>query len=224
MKIKYFGHSCFTIENNNLKILLDPFITQNPLIKMDVMSIEADVILVTHDHEDHLGDAIEISKKTGAPVITIFDIAQELNKFGVSTIGGNLGGTIEYKGVNFTFVKAEHSSTNGVPVGFIITFEDNTVYFAGDTNVFSDMQIIKELYNPNIVMLPIDGRFNMGPKEAAYAVKLLLPKIIIPMHYGTWDILTGTPDVLVKELKKIDCSILNNPVVLVFDVLEVKEI
>jgi len=220
MKVKYFGHSCFMIEYNNLKILLDPFITNNPLSKMGILDINPDVILLTHDHQDHLGDSIEISKKTGAEIITIFDLAQELNKFNVPTIGGNIGGTLEHKGIRFTFVKADHSSNKGSPIGFVIFLGDHTVYFAGDTNVFLDMKVIKDLYNPDIVMLPIDGRFNMGTKEACYALKLLEPKIVIPMHYGTFDILESNPDNFKKEILKQGILV----DVITFDISQEKEI
>jgi len=219
MKIKYLGHSCFLLEVKGIKILLDPFITNNPLSKMGVLEVIPDIILLTHDHHDHLGDAIEISKHTGAKIITIFDLAQELSKYNVPTIPGNLGGTIEYMGINFTFVKAEHSSNKGVPVGFIISFDQRSIYFAGDTNVFMDMKIIKDLYAPDIVMLPIDGIFNMGEREVCYALKLLDPKIVIPMHYDTFDVLQGNPDKLKNEMEKQ-----NIPVkMVVFKILEEKE-
>jgi L-ascorbate metabolism protein UlaG (beta-lactamase superfamily) len=219
MKIKYLGHSCFLIEYNDLKILTDPFITHNPLSKIGVLNIKPDIILLTHDHQDHLGDTIDISKNTGSYIITIFDLAQELNKFNVPTLGGNLGGTIEYKGIEFTFVKAEHSSNKGVPVGFIINLGGNIIYFAGDTNVFLDMKIIKDLYKPNIVMLPIDGRFNMGKREAVYALKLLKPEIVIPMHYGTFDVLEKTPNSFIEEVKKENLDVK----VIFFEMFEEKE-
>lgn len=219
MKIKYFGHSCFMIEYNNIKILLDPFITNNPLSRIGILEIKPEIILLTHDHHDHLGDSIEISKNTGAQIITIFDLCQELNKFHVPTIGGNLGGTINYKGISFTFVKAEHSSNKGVPVGFIISTKENTVYFAGDTNVFMDMKLIKDLYKPKIVMLPFDGIFNMGIKEACYAVKLLDPEVVIPMHYGTFEALKNTPADFLKELLAQGISVDFS----VFNILEEKE-
>ncbi len=219
MKIKYLGHSCFLIEYKDIKILTDPFITNNPLSKFGAFNIIPDIVLLTHDHQDHLGDTIEISKHTGAHIITIFDLAQELNNFKVPTIGGNLGGTIEYKGIKFTFVKAEHSSNKGVPVGFIIWCGADTIYFAGDTNVFLDMKIIKDLYNPNIVMLPIDGRFNMGKREAVYALKLLCPKYVIPMHYGTFDVLEKSPDEFIAEVKKENLDVL----VVSFKLFEEKE-
>jgi L-ascorbate metabolism protein UlaG (beta-lactamase superfamily) len=219
MKIKYLGHSCFLLEVKGMKILLDPFITNNPLSKMGFLDVVPDVILLTHDHHDHLGDTIEISKHTGAKIITIFDLAQELNKYQVPTIPGNLGGTIEYMGVNFTFVKAEHSSNKGVPVGFIISFDGRSIYFAGDTNVFMDMQIIRDLYAPEIVMLPIDGIFNMGEREACYALKLLKPKIVIPMHYDTFDVLQGNPDKFRTEIEKQNISV----DLIVFKILEEKE-
>ena len=219
MKIKYLGHSSFIITYKDVKILIDPFITNNPLSKIDLLDVKPDIILLTHDHGDHLGDTVEIAKNTGANVITIFDLAQELNKSNVLTIGGNLGGTIECKEIKFTFVKAEHSSNKGVPVGFIIHLDENTVYFAGDTNVFYDMKIIKDLYKPNIVMLPIDGHFNMGIKEATYALKLLEPKIVIPMHYGTFEVLKGTPEDFEKEIldQNLDVKLLK------FNILEEKE-
>lgn len=188
------------IEEDGVKILTDPFITNNPKVKAKDLDFRPDIILLTHDHGDHLGDTVDISKNCGAIVITVFDLAQDLEKYRVSTLGGNLGGTIEYKGVKFTFVNALHSCKIGTPVGFVIKFKTKTLYFAGDTNVFMDMKIIKDLYKPEIVFLPIDGYFNMGEREACYAIKLLEPETVIPMHYGTFPILTGTPEKLRKEM------------------------
>jgi len=204
----------------NIKILTDPFISDNPLVNIDIYALKPDVILVTHDHSDHIGDAIEIAKNSGATVITIFEIAQKLNKYSIPTLGGNLGGTVEYNGCKFTYVRADHSSDVGRPVGFVIDCGSKKIYFAGDTNVFYDMKIIHDLYNPEIAMLPIDGYFNMGPREAVYALKLLEVSKVIPMHYGTFPLLKGTPDDL-KE--KIEESKLNTEMI-VFEISETKDL
>jgi L-ascorbate metabolism protein UlaG (beta-lactamase superfamily) len=197
MKIKFFGHSCFLIEEK-LRILIDPFISENPKATAEVKDIKADIILVSHDHGDHLGDTVAIAKSSDAVVVCVFELAQELGRKGVSVIGGNIGGTIEHKGVKISFVRADHSCSKGTPVGFVIHLSSN-VYFAGDTGVTQDMITTRELYHPDIAILPIDGVFNMGPEEAVYAINLLQPKIVIPMHYGTFPLLRGTPAQL-KEL------------------------
>ena len=207
MKIKFLGHSCFLVQDQGIQILIDPFITNNPKSNISALALKPDIILLTHDHADHLGDTIDISKNSGALVITLFDLAEELSKYQINVLGGNLGGTIEHKGISFTFVNALHSSKIGTPVGFVIKLKNKTLYFAGDTNVFMDMKIIKDLYAPEIVFLPIDGYFNMGPREAIYALKLLTPEIIIPMHYGTFPLLKGTPKQLEELLNKEDLKV-----------------
>ncbi len=205
MKIKYFGHSCFYIEDK-IKILIDPFIpdTQKLICPIDVVS---DIILVSHDHRDHLGDTIDIAKTNGSKVVAIAELAAEISKFGISVISGNVGGTVEYQGVKITFVKADHSCNKGVAVGFVIHLNDNVIYFAGDTSVFLDMKIIKDLYNPNIALLPIGGVYTMDPKQAIYALKLLEPKIVVPMHYNTFENLTGKPKDLEVLIKKENLQI-----------------
>ncbi|MDD3177935.1 MAG: metal-dependent hydrolase [Candidatus ainarchaeum sp.] len=220
MKLKFLGHSCFLITINGVKILTDPFISNNPNISINPLEIKPDVILVTHDHKDHLGDTIDIAKSCGASVITIFDLAEFLSKYAVCVLGGNIGGTIIYKDISFTFVKADHSSNKGVAIGFVITFGDESIYFAGDTGVFYDMKIIKDLYSPKISILPIDGYYNMGPREAAYACTLLESDFVIPMHFGTFPLLNKTPEMFKKELisKNIKTKMI------LFDILEEKEI
>lgn len=209
MKINYLGHSCFLIEVDSLKILIDPFISGNPNIQINPLSINPDLILVSHDHQDHLGDTINIAKSSNCDVVCIFDLAKELSKYKIHVVGGNIGGTVRYKSLEITFVKAEHSSNMGVCVGYVIKTNTKTFYFAGDTGVFYDMKIIKELYGPEIVFLPIGGLYTMDPKQAAYAIKLLEPKVVVPMHYNTYEILTGTPEDLQKiiDKQKIDVKL-----------------
>jgi len=220
MFIKYLGHSCFAINDNGVNLLLDPFISGNSLSLITPFDLSPELILVSHDHGDHLGDTIAIAKKSNCAVLCVFDLAGELSKQGASVIAGNLGGTIDYKHIKITYVKAEHTSKLGTPVGFVIRFSNHVLYFAGDTNIFSDMNLIKELYNPDIVILPIDGYYNMGPFEASHATRLLDPKIVIPMHYGTFPLLKGTPEQFIHELKKQNLETR----VIVFKINEEKEI
>ncbi len=220
MKIKYLGHSCFLIEEDGIKILTDPFISGNSLTNFNHLDLNQDLILVTHDHQDHLGDAIEIAKESKCDLMCIYDLGHELAKQGISIIAGNLGGTIDYKKIKITYVKAEHTSNHGVSVGYVIRFKEHSIYFAGDTNIFSDMSLIKELYNPDIVFLPIDGFYNMGPFEASHAIRLLNSKIVIPMHYGTFPLLKGTPEQLEQEIIKLNLDVK----LIVFKIGETKDI
>lgn len=220
MKITYLGHASFLIESGK-KILIDPFLSGNPKSTVKPSEIKTDIILVTHGHGDHLGDTIEIAKNTGVKVITIHEIQQFLLKQGINAIGMNIGGSMEIDGVRITMVPALHSSSFednylGHPAGFVIQFGDGVVYHAGDTGIFGDMRLIHELYSPEIAMLPIGDVYTMGPKEAAKAVELIKPKIVIPMHYGTFPVLTGTPE----EFKKL----VSNAKVLVFEIGETKEV
>ncbi len=219
MFIKYLGHSCFAINDEKVNLLLDPFISGNALSLVSPFDLAPDLILVSHDHGDHLGDTVAIAKKSNCDVLCVADLGNELAMQGLSVIAGNLGGTIDYKHIKITYVKAEHTSKFGTPVGFVIKLSNHVIYFAGDTNIFSDMQLIKELYNPDIVLLPIDGHYNMGPYEASHAVRLLDPKIVIPMHYGTFPLLGGTPEQFVQELKKQNLD----TKVIIFKINEEKE-
>ncbi|MCD6575553.1 MAG: metal-dependent hydrolase [Nanoarchaeota archaeon] len=220
MKITYLGHASFLIESGK-KILIDPFLSGNPKATAKPSEIEADIILVTHGHGDHLGDTVEIVKNTGAKVVAIHEIQQFLLKQGVNAIGMNIGGSIEIDGIKITMVPAIHSSSfddkyMGHPAGFVIRFSDGIVYHAGDTGIFWDMKLIHELYSPDIAILPIGDVYTMGPKEAAKAVELIKPKIVIPMHYGTFPVLTGTPE----KFKKL----VSDAEVLVFEIGETKEV
>jgi L-ascorbate metabolism protein UlaG (beta-lactamase superfamily) len=169
-----------------------------------------DLILITHGHGDHMGNVVELARRTGAPVYAIYEVALYLQACGLSNVVGmNISGSATLDGITFTMVEACHSSMveegghtgpGGTPAGFVIRLENGyTLYHAGDTGVFSDMKLIAELYRPSLVMLPIGGLFTMGPREAAKACTLLNPKIILGMHYGTFPVLTGTP----AQLKKL---------------------
>ena len=212
LSITWFGHSAFLLKAPGGKsVLIDPWLA-NPKAPSGAKDVTpADVILITHGHADHFGNTIEIAQRTNARVISIHEISLYLQKQGIGNAQGmNKGGTMSVDGLNVTMLDAKHSSgldmgseviPGGEAAGFLIEFENGfKVYHAGDTAVFGDMKIIGDLYKPHMVLLPIGGLYTMDPREAAYACKLLKPKYILGMHYGTFPALAGTPSSLKKNL------------------------
>lgn len=218
MKITWLGHAAFLIEGRN-KVLIDPFLTGNPKASISADKVKCDIICVTHGHGDHLGDAVEIARRTGATIASIVEMANYVERTGVKSVGFNLGGTAKVLDTSITMVPAFHSSSIGapglefsaaMPVGMVID-SGKVVYHAGDTCVFGDMKIIRELYKPEVAMLPIGGFYTMDPKQAAMATELINPKIVIPMHYGTWPPIEQDPkefERLVKKSSKAKVAIL----------------
>ncbi len=217
IKVTWFGHASFKFESPEGKVILvDPWL-DHPLAPEGAKQFgHVDLILVTHGHSDHLGNTIEIAKSTNATVVAIYEIMLYLQGKGLSNLQGmNKGGTWEWNNIKITMTDAVHSSgideggkviPGGDPAGYIITFENGfKVYHTGDTGLFGGMQFIGELYKPDLVCLPIGSLFTMGPEEAAFAVKILKPRWVIPMHYETFPILTGKPkdfiDLLPDEFK-----------------------
>jgi len=188
--------------------LIDPFIAQNPKYPKDfALPSKIDYILLTHGHGDHISDVVPVAQKHGSTVVAIYELAAYVESKGVGkTIGMNLGGTVQLDDVAVTMVDAKHSSGAqdengthyvGVAAGYVLSIAEGPVlYHAGDTAVFGDMQLIRELYRPEVAMLPIGGYYTMGPKEAALAVRYLAPRIVLPLHFGTFPPLTGTPEEL----------------------------
>lgn len=194
-KIKYFGHACFYLKEKQWSVLIDPYLKGNPMVNSYPVEIKPNLILVTHGHSDHLGDAIEISQQTETPILTTFELANYCTKKGAKTIGAHMGGTVRFE---FGFVKivpAWHSSSSedgiytGTPCGFIIRFGETTIYHAGDTCVFGDMHLMAQITPIDIAILPIGGHYTMDPEEAIKAVELINPRLVIPMHYNTFDII-----------------------------------
>jgi L-ascorbate metabolism protein UlaG (beta-lactamase superfamily) len=198
MTITYYGHSCFEIIHNDRRILFDPFISPNPLAEdIDVEKISADFILITHGHMDHIADAVSIAKRTGAKVITNFEIAQWLGKQGVDNSHPmNHGGSVLQPFGKVKYVNAIHSSSlddgtyMGNPGGFVIDFGDTCIYYAGDTALTYDMKLIAREFDVNWAFLPIGNNFTMGVDDAIIASEFVDVKNIIGMHYNTFPPIT----------------------------------
>ncbi|MDN7012713.1 metal-dependent hydrolase [Methanoculleus sp. FWC-SCC3] len=187
MRLTWLGHACFSLEGSRT-ILIDPFIPEGSL------EAEPDIVAVTHAHADHLGIAAELRKKT----VAINEVAKYLKTKGVPTEPMNLGGTITVDGVRFTMTPALHSSWledegagfyGGVAAGFVIAMDGVSVYHAGDTALFSDMQLIRDLYRPDVALLPVGGCYTMGPEEAMIAARYIGAPLVIPMHYDTFPVI-----------------------------------
>lgn len=189
MKITRLGHAAILVEGSKT-IIIDPFITDNPVASHTLDQIPpTDLILVSHDHFDHLGDAIALAQRDGAQLVGLVELTkrQDIESANIKTVGFNIGGTVEFDDVAITLTAAVHSSEVGVPTGFIIKIDGKTLYHSGDTEVFSDMALIAELYGHiDVAMLPIGGFYTMDIHGAKRAVELLKPQTVIPIHYNTW--------------------------------------
>ena len=221
IKITWLGHAAFEIRFDGGEVLLlDPWIEGNPAYPKNYDLQKADVIAVSHGHGDHLGDVVPLAKKFDAKVFAMVEIAGWCAGKGVkNTIGFNKGGTVDLGFAKLTMTHALHSSSiqdgdnsiyGGEAAGFILTLKDGRrAYFAGDTAIFSEMGLYADVYHPELAFLPIGDHYTMGPEEAAYAARLLKVKQVIPMHYGTFPILTGRPAQLEEKLSGTGIEVLD---------------
>lgn len=209
LSITYLGHSAFSLTTpGGTTVLFDPWYTGNPSFPAGREPKAADLILLSHGHRDHSADAAAVARRTGATVVGIYEITSWLGAKGVTNLEPmNKGGTIHSHGLRITMTDARHSSSFddgtylGEPAGFVVGLENGqTIYYAGDTSLFGDMKLIAELYRPDIAFLPIGDRFTMGPDTAAIAARWLGVKQVVPMHWGTFPQLTGTPAMLKTHL------------------------
>lgn len=212
LTLTWFGHSAFHLEPTaGPSILIDPWL-DNPKAPLGAKDIaHVDLILVTHGHCDHIGNTVDLARRTGASIIGIHELSLYFRSLGLEgTRGMNKGGTMAHDGISITMTDAKHSGDidvdqkvlcGGEAAGFVLKFQDGyTVYHAGDTALFGDMKFVGDLYKPDLALLPIGGLFTMGPREAAVACRLIKPKVVVGMHYGTFPVLTGTPHELRRHL------------------------
>lgn len=205
MQISYHGHSIVKIKTGNYTILIDPFITGNKLTDLIVDNERPDVILLTHGHNDHVGDTVAIAKASDALVIAPNELAIYLGWQGVKTHGMNIGGACQFDFGTVKYTQAFHSSSyttedndiiyTGMPAGILFTAEEKTIYHAGDTSLFGDMELIGKRHPIDVAFLPIGDNFTMGPQDAAYAVELLNPKLAVPIHFDTFPPIEQNPQV-----------------------------
>jgi L-ascorbate metabolism protein UlaG (beta-lactamase superfamily) len=219
MKVSYHGHSIVKIESNGKTILIDPFITGNSLTDLKVEELNPDAIILTHGHGDHLGDTVELAKKSGALVIGLAEVASYLGFKGLNTHGMNIGGAYQFDFGTVKFTPAFHSSGYiteqneiiylGMPAGVLFMNEGKTVYHAGDTSLFSDMKLIGERHPIDLAFLPIGDNFTMGPEDAAYAAKLINAKTVVPIHYNTFPVIKQDPNKFIELLDNVNGKVLN---------------
>jgi L-ascorbate metabolism protein UlaG (beta-lactamase superfamily) len=203
MRLRWFGHSAFELSNGQTTLLIDPFITGNPVSPVKAEELNPQYILVTHFHGDHVGDTVAIAKRTGATVITTYEGALELEAKGVKTIGMALGGKVK---TDFGMVRATmafHGSgiAGGHAAGFVVHIDGKRIYHAGDTCLFSDLKLLNGIVEKpgiDVALLPCGDHFTMGPEEAAVATEWINPKVVIPMHWGTFPILLKEPSEFAK--------------------------
>lgn len=220
LSITWLGHATFVLTSpGGRRIVTDPWLTGNPAAPQGARIDAADMILLSHGHSDHTADAVAVARATGAPVVAVYELALWIESKGVQNVRGmGIGGTQTIEGVQVSMVPAVHTSSVqedgriqylGEPAGYVIRLEDGrAVYFAGDTALFGDMRLIRELYAPEIAMLPIGDHFTMGPDAAARACEMLGVRQVVPMHYGTFPVLTGTPERLKQLVEPMGIDVL----------------
>ncbi|MDR7000866.1 metal-dependent hydrolase [Neobacillus niacini] len=218
MKISYHGHSIVQIQTEGKTILIDPFIHGNSLTDLNVEEVNPDVILLTHGHNDHVGDTVEIAKRTGALVVANADLTTYLSWQGVQTHGMNIGGANQFDFGKVKLTQAFHGSGYatvnneiiycGMPTGILFSNEGKTIYHAGDTGLFSDMKLIGERHPIDVAFLPIGDNFTMGPEDAAYAAKLLNAKTVVPIHFNTFPPIKQDPNKFIELLENQNGKVL----------------
>lgn len=207
LKITYYGHSVFLLDDGKTKLIIDPFIEGNPLSPIKEKDVNVNYIVVTHGHGDHLGDAVAISKRCDAPIIAVNELANYVASKGAKAHNMHIGGGFNFPFGRVKFTIAHHGSSSGEgtytgePSGVLVTMSGKTVYHTGDTGLFSDMKLIGEMNPVDILLLPIGDNFTMGIDDAVKAVELVNPKFVVPMHYNTFPVIEADPNVFIAKVK-----------------------
>lgn len=218
MKISYHGHSVVKIKTDSHTILIDPFITGNSLTDLEASDQTPDVILLTHGHNDHVGDTMDIAKRCEPLIVAPNELAVYLGWQDFNTHGMNIGGSYTFDFGKVTYTQAFHSSSyttdeneiiyTGMPAGIVFEAEGKTIYHAGDTSLFGDMALIGKKHAIDIAFLPIGDNFTMGPEDAAIAVELLKPKVVVPVHYDTFPPIKQNPETFKDLVKGYEVNIM----------------
>src|SRR5690625_2879711 len=211
MKISYHGHSVVKVKTDHHTILIDPFITGNEACDLDPNTVEADVILLTHGHNDHVGDTVDIAKRTGALVVALNELAVYLGRKGLNTHPMNIGGAYDFDFGWVKFTHAFHGSSyeeedgtfiyTGMPGGILLTIDGKTIYHVGDTALFSDLKMIGELNDIDIAFVPIGDNFTMGPEDALIAADWINAKTVVPVHYNTFPVIEQDGEAFAVKVK-----------------------
>lgn len=208
VQLTWYGHACWSIETPDGTLLIDPFLSGNPVAPVTATQVKADYILVSHGHGDHLGDTIDIAKRTGAQVISNFEIAGYCTGQGVKAHDLHIGGSKAFPFGRVKLTIAHHGSSfpdgkyAGNPCGFLLTIGKNKIYDAADTGLFYDMKLIGD-EKIDVALLPIGDNYTMGPDDALRAAKLIRPKVLIPMHYSTFDLIKQDPNSFSARVKRV---------------------
>lgn len=212
-KVWWLGHSAFRLESPSGKVIyIDPFLSGNPKTPDEFKEPDdVDYILLTHGHEDHVGDTLDIAKKTGCLVLAQVELSHLLKKHGLKddqAMEFNKGGTVHFDDFSVTLVSANHSSSfggeyAGEAAGLVLSFVDDICFYhLGDTNIFGDLELYGELYEPHVIAVPMGDHYTMGPQEAAMCCEMIGAEIAVPIHYGTFPVLTGSPEEFLKFTKE----------------------
>lgn len=214
MDIRFLGHACFELTEGDTRVLIDPFLTGNPKAAADASELEPTHIFLTHGHADHIGDTVDIAKRTGAEVVAIVELANELGEDGVESVKDpNLGGTVEFSGGWVRLVPAWHTSTTpkgtvNTPAGLVVNLGGTTVYHLGDTALFSDLQLVPARDDIDVALMCIGGHYTMDRHDAAIAAELVKAKTVIPCHYNTFPPIETDAEAFKSDVKGSEVVIL----------------
>lgn len=201
MKITFLGHACFLLESDDAKVVIDPFLSGNPLAPVKPEKLEVDYVLVSHAHADHLGDAVSLARRNRATIISTFEVANRCGQEGAATHAMHVGGKRPFPFGYVRLTPAFHGAgvEGGHACGFVVHIDGHTIYHAGDTGLFGDMKLYGGIVEQvEVALLPIGDNFTMGPEDALLAVEWLAPRLVVPMHYNTWPLIEADP----REFKR----------------------